>query len=133
MRKFVCAAIVTLLTVSFALAEEYLAIVTKIDDGKVTFKKMPTEKGGKIGDETTLPLTKSAKMVKGKFAKGDDGKPKVEAGDALDKDAVKTMMEKAAETKFKGVFTQIVTNADGTKITEIRFVQFGKKKKKDDK
>jgi len=135
MRKFVCAAIVTVFAVSFALAEDFNALVTKIDGGKVTFKKFPTEKGGKFGDETTLPMTKAAKISKGKanFNK-EEKKLTVDAGDPLDKDAVKALMEKAADSKAKGAFAQISTDADGKKITEIRFAAFGKKgKKKDDK
>jgi len=129
MRKFVCAAVVTVLAVSFAMAEDFRAIVTKVDGDNVSFKKAPAEKGGKFGEETTLPLAAGAKLVKGKASKGDDGSFKIEAGEALDKDAVKAMMAKASEGKFKGVFAHVVTDADGKKITEVRFVQFGKKKK----
>jgi len=136
MRKFVYAAVLTMFTVSVALAADFNAIVTKIDGGKVTFKKAPMEKGGEFGEETTLPLAKDAKIVKGKgsFNK-EEKKFSIEAGDPLDKDAVKELMQKASETKFKGVFAQVSTDAGGKKVTEIRIVQFGKKggKKKDDK
>jgi len=132
MRKFVCAAVVTVFAVSVALAEDFRAVVTKIDGGKVTFKKAPKEKGGEFGEEATLPLARDAKLVKGTPAKGDDGKFTIKAGDPLDKDAVKAMLEKGVDSKAKGVFAHVVTDADGKKITEIRFMQFGGKKKKKD-
>jgi len=133
MRKFVCAVIVTVFAVSVALAEDFRAMVTKIEDGKVTFKKAPTEKGGKFGDEATLPLATTAKISKGKASfNKEEKKLTVDAGDPLDKDAVKALMDKAGESKAKGAFAQISTDADGKKITEIRFMQFGGKKKKKD-
>src|SRR6266540_5578898 len=99
MRKFVCAAVVTVCAVSIALADEFGARIMDIKDGKVTFKK--TEKGKVVGEEMTLPLTKDATFAKGKISKGDDGKVKIEAGDALDKAAVTALMAKAQESKAK--------------------------------
>jgi hypothetical protein len=119
MRKFVCAAVVTVFAFGVAMGDEFVARISKIDDGKVTFTKV--KKGEKF-DEQTLPLAKTAKLVKGKFNKETKT---IEAGDPLDKEAVTKLMDKAGE---KGAFAFIVTDADNKKITEIRF--FGKKKKK---
>jgi hypothetical protein len=123
MRKFVCAAVVTVLAFSVAMGDEFVARVNKIEDGKVTFTKV---KKGEKGEEATLPLAKGAKMVKGKFNK--ESKT-IEAGDALDKEAVSTIMEKSGK---KGAFAFIVTDGDGKHITEIRFFGGKKKKKKTD-
>jgi hypothetical protein len=125
MRKFVCAVVVTVCAVSFAVAEDIQVIISKIgDDGTVTYKK--TEKGKATGDDLTAKLAKDAKINKGK-AKFADGKLTVEVGDPLEKDAVKTLMEKAAESKAKGARAQITV--DGGTISQVIFLA-GKKGKK---
>jgi hypothetical protein len=121
MRKFVCAAVVTVFAFGVAMGDEFVARISKIDDGKVTFTKA---KKGEKGEEMTLPLAKNAKMVKGKFNKETKS---IDAGDALDKEAVSTIMEKSK----KGAFAFIITDGDNKQITEIRFLG-GKKKKKAD-
>jgi hypothetical protein len=123
MRKFVCAAVVTLFTFGVALGDEFFARITKVDDGKVTFTKA---KKGEKGEEMTLPLAKTAKLVKGKFNKETKS---IEAGDPLEREAVTKIMDRAGE---KGVFAFIVTDADNKRITEIRFLGGKKKKKKSD-
>jgi len=127
MRKFVCAAVVTLCAVTIALAKPEMVIITKIaDDGTVTYKK--TEKGKATGEDLTAKIAKDAKIYKGKatFA---DGKLNVEKGDALETGAARESVTKAAEGKAKGARAQI--NVEGGNISEMILFQGGKKKKKD--
>jgi hypothetical protein len=119
MRKFVCAAFVLLVGITFVVGGEFAATITKIEDGKtVHFKK------GKKGNvvEGKLPLAASVKVVKGVFNK--DTK-KVDAGDAI-ADGVKSDTFTKAE---KGVAVFLITEGEGDaeKIVEIRVT--GKKKK----
>jgi hypothetical protein len=114
MRKFIGSAVVVLVAFAVASGDEYRAIVKKIDGGKVTFAKRIDKTT--TGDDMTLPLAKDAKMVKGVFNKDDKS---FKAGDALDNDAVKTIMTKAGE---KGAQAWIVTDKDNKSVTEIRFI-----------
>jgi len=130
MRKFVCAAVLTVCTVGIAIAEDIQAIVYKIDGGKVTYKK--TEKGKATGDELTATLTKDAKIIKGK-ASFDKETKKVTVetvGEALDKDAVTAMMTKAVESKAKGARAQLTTDGSGN-VTQVILIGGKGKKKKD--
>jgi hypothetical protein len=115
MHRFIGAATFVLCLVGVALADEFTAVVTKIEDGKVTFKK--TEKKGKktvVGDEMTLPLAKDAKFTKGFF---DKDTKKVETK-SITKDDALELLKKAGE---KGSNAKITTDADNKAITEIRF------------
>jgi len=136
MRKFVCAAVVTLCAVVVAQAENIQVIISKIaDDGTVTYKK--TEKGKATGDDQTAKLAKDAKIFKGKFKLDEnkkpvveDGKLVIEKGDTLERPAVTEMVTKAAEGKAKGARAQI--NVDGGTISEMILLAGGKGKKKKD-
>src|SRR5262249_12804824 len=150
MRRFVGAGVVVLVAFAFAAAEEFTGVVTKIEGDKVTFKKF--EKGAKgKAEEKTLPLAANAKFMKAKFSKDDmkfvtDGEFEGgrEAFEKRVKDAVAAAAKKPDDKKddeqkkkkgkfggFGGVFTQIVTEGEGdsAKITEIRVIGGGKKKK----
>src|ERR1043166_6947071 len=75
-RRFVCAAVVTLAVFGVALADEFTAVISKVEDGKVTYKKFKfnaEEKKIEFGDATTLPAAKDVKAPKTKFDK-DAGK-----------------------------------------------------------
>jgi len=124
MRKFVCAAVVAVCTVGIAYADEFAAIITKIDGDKVSFKK--TKKGEEPGPEMTLPVKDINKSVfKGKAKKG-----VVETtGDALEKDAYTAAITKGIEGKAKGAAAYITTDADNKTITRI-VLTGGKKKAK---
>src|SRR4051812_13338107 len=124
MRKFVCAAVVTAFAVSFAVADDFTALISKLDDGKVTFKK--TEKGKTVGEDITLSLAKDAKIHKGKGKKG----VYETVGDALEKTDYTALITKGIEGKAKGANAYITTDADGKTITRILLLQ-GKKKKTD--
>src|SRR4051812_28571013 len=68
MKKFVCAAVVACVAFCLAKADEFTAVITKVEDGKVTFKKFNKDEK-KFSDEQTLPSTASVKVIKGKFDK----------------------------------------------------------------
>jgi hypothetical protein len=124
-----CAAVVSLLAVSVAMSEEFFASISKVEDGKVTFTKgfaFGKKKDDKKPEPMTLPLAKNAKFSKGgKFNFKDKS---VEGGEEIKMDAVKELISKGGE---KGTFAQIVTDKDNKSITEVRFLTFGGKKKKD--
>jgi hypothetical protein len=70
MKRYLLAAIVSVMLVGFALAEEFTLQITAIaEDGSVTGKKVG--KGGKGGfgkaEEVTVKVAKDVKVYKGKF------------------------------------------------------------------
>ena len=143
MRKFVGSAVVVLALVAYASAEEFMGIITKYEDGKLTVKKFNKD-DKKFEDATTLKVADKVKIQKGKV--NTDGGFKIEADgdyeggkDALVK-AIKEAADKAKDAgdKFKGfgggVFAQVITEGEGANATvkEIRVLPgFGKKGKKD--
>ena len=124
LRKLACVGVVLTFCLSVALADEFGAIITKVDGNKVTFTKVkfnPDTKKVEKGEEMTLPAAKSVKVVKGTFNK--DTK-KLEAGDEIGNGLKAEVLSNIGE---KGVRAQIVTDPDNKKITEIR-IGGGKKK-----
>ncbi len=122
LRRFVCAAVILGFGLGVAMADEFRAIISKVDGNKVTFTKF---KKGEKGDETTLPVTKDAKITKGKFNM--DTK-KVDAGDPIENGLKNDVFTKIGE---KGQFASITTDADNKNITAISTIAFKGKKKKD--
>ena len=127
MRKFGLAACVLFVSFAFVAADEFSALITKIDGKKVTFYKFKKEEGdkgpGKKADEaTTMTAADSVKVVKGKFNKEDK---KLEVGDPIEGG-----LEAKVFQDEKGTFARITT--EGDKITQIMTVGGGKKKKKKD-
>ncbi|MCC6418091.1 MAG: hypothetical protein IT429_07545 [Gemmataceae bacterium] len=118
MRKFVCAAVVTVFAFSMAMADEMFVVITKIDGNKITATKKG-KKGAK-GEAVELTAAKDVRVVKGKFNK--DTK-KVEAGDAIEGGL------KGITTGEKGVAA--IVDVDGTTVKEIRVLSKKTKKKKD--
>jgi hypothetical protein len=127
-RRLVSAAVVLLLCVGITLAAEINAVITKVEDGKVTFAEMKGKgKDATKGDEKTLPVADNVKVVKGKF---DMDTKKVVAGDAID-GGLKHEMFSKEKLGEKGRRAIIITDDDNKKITEIRVVGGGKGKKQD--
>ena len=126
LRKVVSALFLVALCVGISFAEEFTAAITKVGDGKITFAKTKfnaeTKKLEK-GESQTLPLIDKVKVVKGKFNKEN---MKFDAGDEIE-DGLKNKM--FSDIGDKGVPAALVTDADGKKISEIRVIIFGKKKK----
>src|SRR5215472_12139210 len=112
-RKGVSAAVVLVLCVGIALADEILAGITKVEGNRITFAEI--KKGGVKGPEKTLAVSKNVKVVKGKFNKETK---KVESTDEEIEGGLKSKL--FTDIPEKGRVAVIVTNADNTKITEIR-------------
>jgi hypothetical protein len=121
MRKLVAVAAVLVFGFGVAVADEFGAIIQKVDGNKVTFTKL---KKGEKGEEMTLPAAATVKVVKGK--KGEE-KGKFVAGDAIEGG----LKNKMFTTIEKGVFARITTSDDNKTITQIMTI--GKGKKKEDK
>jgi hypothetical protein len=119
LRKFVCASVVVVIGFGVAVADEFGAIITKVDNGKVTFKKIV--KKGETAEETTLPLTADAKVTKGKI---NADTQKLEAGDPI-ADGLKS--DTFTKIGDKGLRVTITTDADNKHITAIT-VRGAKKK-----
>jgi hypothetical protein len=114
--------VVLVLCVGVALADEIRAVITKVEGRNVTFSEVKGKNDR--GPEKTLPVSKSAKVVKGKFNKETK---KVEAGDEIE-GGIKGKLFSNINPE-KGIRATIVTNDDNTKITEIRIMKGGKKKR----
>ena len=128
-RKLFCSMIVMTIAIGFVAAEEFNAVIVKVDGNKVTYQKFKKgKKGEKDGDPVTLPVDKDAKITKGKF---DFKEKKFEAGDAIEGGLKADIFKNA--TAEKGVFSRITTSEDNKKITAIATFQFGGKKKDKDK
>jgi hypothetical protein len=120
LRKVIAASFVLLLSVGVVFADEIIGRITKVEGNKVTFTAF---KGKEKGEEQTLPVAKSAKIVKGKFNKETKS---VETGDEIEGGLKNKMFTELPE---KGIFARITT--EDKKITEIAvFPRFGKGKKK---
>ena len=129
LRKLVCAAVILVIGFGVAMADEFTAIITKVDGNKVTFQKAkfdPDTKKLERSAETTLPVTADAKITKGKF--NQDTK-KLEAGDPIESGLKSEVFTKIGE---KGQFATITTDANNKNITAISTGGFGKKKKQAD-
>lgn len=108
MRKVAAASVILLVSFGVAVAEEFNALITKVDGNKVTFHK--TKKGEK-GEAMTLPTADNVKVIKGKFNK--DTK-KVEAGDAIEGGLKAEALTKIGE---KGLSARLTV--EDNKITQI--------------
>jgi len=118
LRKFACAAVIVVMGLGVALADEFQATITKVDNGKVTFRK---GKAKDTGEAVTLPVMGDVKVTKGKFNR--DTK-KVEAGDPIEKGLQNAQFSKIGD---KGLRATITTDATNTHITAI--IVAGAKKK----
>jgi hypothetical protein len=110
LRKVIAASLVLVLSVGVVFADEIRAVITKVEGNKITFAEMKGK--GQKGDEQTLPVAKSVKIVKGKFNRETKT---FEAGDELPGGLKHKMFTDIPE---KGVRALIVT--EGNKVTEIR-------------
>jgi hypothetical protein len=130
MHKFVAAATAVLLVVTVALSDEFVGVVTKFEDGKITVKKFKGK--GEEPEVLTIQVSKKAKYMKAKFNK-EDKKFEVDGELEGGKKAFEMRLKESEKGKFKGVFAQIVTKGEGDKarVTEIRVFPAFKGKKKD--
>ena len=119
LRKVVCAAVILVLSVGVVFADEFGALITKVEGNKVTFYPF---KDKQKGEEKTMKAAKDVKIVKGKFNKETKT---VEAGDEIEGGLKSKMF---AEIPEKGIRAQIITDDDNKRIKEIRIFRGGKKK-----
>ncbi|MCI0377961.1 MAG: hypothetical protein L0215_10165 [Gemmataceae bacterium] len=120
MRKVAVAGIILFLGIGFVAADEFNALITKVDGNKITFHRV---KKGEKGDEITMTAIEKVKVVKGKT---NPETKKSEAGDPIDGGLKNELFTKGGKDG-KGVNVRIITDADNKNITEIR-VTGGKKK-----
>jgi phosphate-selective porin len=113
MLRKITAAVVLVLCLGVAMADEMFGRITKVEGDKVTVKS-------KDGGEQTLTAAATVKVVKGKFNKETK---KIEDPTDVEEGLKHKMFSNVPE---KGIPAVIVTN-DDKKITEIRV--FGGKKK----
>lgn len=121
MRKVLFSLVAVTVCVGLAMADEFTAVITKVDGDKVTFHKTKfnkEEKKVEKGAAETLPAKADVKVVKGTPAKGG----KVEAGDAIEGGL------KAVKIGEKGVNARIITDDGNKNIVEIRVIPSKKKK-----
>lgn len=127
LRKVVGAVVVLGLCLGIALADEFNARITKVDDNKVTFYEVKGKgKDEEKGKEHTMPVAKSVKVLKGKKSK-DSGKFE---GEEV-KEGLKHKMFSKDEIPEKGVRAMIITDDSNKKITEIHIFAKGGKGGKD--
>lgn len=123
LRKFVGAALVLVLFVGVAFAEEIRGVITKVDGTKVTFAPVEGRgKDAKKGEEKTLSVANNVKVIETKFNREEK---KVEVVGNLEGGLKHKMFSKIGE---RGLRATIVTDSDGKKITEIRVMKRMKKK-----
>jgi hypothetical protein len=133
MKKFVCAAFCTFALVGFVTADEFGALITKIDGTTVTYYKTKVPEGAKFGKGEkdgpvqTATVTSKAKIVKAKFDK-DAGK--LVAGDDWENGLKNDTFAKIdPEAGLNVTLTIEDKGADKGKISQIMaFGAFGKGK-----
>jgi hypothetical protein len=120
-RRFVAALVLALTATGFAAADEFQAIITKVQDGRVTYQRVKgrNEEGKTQYDaEKTLPHVKDVPVVKARYdteaRKMANGAP-LEGG--LKHDAFTTLGQ---NQDVAGVFVTLITDAGDKNITVIR-------------
>ena len=121
LRKFVCAAVIVVIGLGVAMADEFQAVISKVDGNKITFKKQI--KKGEFEDEKTLTVTADAKILKG--SKYDAVTKKFEVTDPIESGLKNEMVPTIGD---KGVAATITTDADNKNITGITVGKKGKGK-----
>jgi hypothetical protein len=130
MKKFLCAAVCTFALVGFVMAEEFPALITKIDGNTVTYYKTKVAegkkfgKGEKDGPEMKATVADKAKIVKAKFDAGE-----ITAGDDWENGLKNDLFAKMDPEKGVNVTLTISDKgADKGKITQIMAFGGGGKK-----
>jgi hypothetical protein len=122
MRRFFCAAVVTLSVCAVAMGDEFLAYVRKIEGGEVSFNKR-LKKGAQFDRPEKLPLAPNPRMATAKFNK--DTK-KIEAAEPLSAVEVERILLSAPA---QGAPAVIVTDPNNRAVTQILFIALKSKKK----
>jgi hypothetical protein len=134
MKKFVFATFCMFAVVGYVVADEFLAVITKVDGSNVSyFKAEAGGKGGggkgggfgakKTGDEIKGTAAASVKVSKGIFDKDAGGFKEEDVKEGLKADAFKDIGDKGVTATItiaddgadKGKITKIVTKGGGKK------------------
>lgn len=121
MLKLAGAAVVIGLSVGLALADEFSAVITKVDAASITFHKV--EKGRKAADASAMPVAENVGIARAEFNR----EAKQFSAGAVLQGGLKN--EIFANIGAKGVGVRIVTDAGNKKVTHILAVGAVKKKK----
>ena len=137
MKKFLFAAVCTMTLVGYVIADEFTAVITKVDGKNISYFKTEAGKGGKggggkkgggakkVGDEQKAVAADSIKVSKGMF---DADTKTTKAGDALEGGLKNDMFKTIDDQKGVAVTLTIAdSGADKGKITSI-VTKGGKKK-----
>ncbi len=115
MRKFLAVSIAFTAFLGFAMAEEFGAVLKKVDGNKITVQK---NKKGEKGEEVVLTVAEKVKVAKGKV---NVETKKVEVGEAIEGGLKNENLAKG------GAFVRLTTN-DDNHVTQILVVERKKKK-----
>jgi hypothetical protein len=111
-RNVLCAMAVMTVCIGIASADDFMAMIKKVEDGNVTFVNLAPDSKK---NERTLPAAKDVKVFTGKFnpatKKLEEDTP-LEGG--LTNDAFKN---------FKFLMSNVTTSTDGKNITKIVIMQ----------
>jgi hypothetical protein len=125
-RKLVCSMVVLVVAVAFVGADEYFGVITKMEDGKITFQKMTKAKKGEKskedGDPVVLTTSKDTKFFKKSFNKEDKKVVEEELKDGLKSEVF------AKIDPDKGLPATITTEGDTKVATKVVVGGGGKKK-----
>jgi len=111
LKKALFAMLVVTVSIGLAAAEEFGAVVKKVEGDKVTFVK--TKKGKEDGEAQTLPVADKATIANGTLNKEDK---KYEKGDAIEGGLKASIFQKIGD---KGLAVRITTADDNKSITQI--------------
>lgn len=117
--RFGLAGFAILLGIGLAQADEFTAVLVKVNDGKVTFIRS----GAKKKKDTTLPVDEKCKIV---VAKHDPKLKRIEAGEELAGGLKNPIFEKLDQ---EPIGAMIRTNAENDRIVEMRVYAIPTKKK----
>jgi hypothetical protein len=122
-RKAACVLVLMGFGVCVAAADEFGAVIKKVDGNKITLAKVKGfGKNAEVGEDMTLTASSTVKVNRGKFNREEK---KIEAGPTIEGGLSHKMFQNIGE---RGVRARITT--EGDQITQI-LVFGGRKKKKD--
>ena len=116
-KKALFAMVVLTVTIGLAAADEFSAVIKKVDGDKVTFY---TVKKKEKSEDKTLTATKDVTVASGKF---DKDTKKYSAGDKIDGGLKASVFKDIGD---KGLTVRITTDADNKNITQILVTKKGK-------
>jgi hypothetical protein len=129
-RRFVAALVVALTVCGLVAADEFQAVITKVKDGRITYKRVKgrNEEGKTEYDsEKALPFAKDVKVVKARY---DTEARKMVNGDPLEGGLKHDAFKDLGKNKdVDGVLATLITDTDNKKISQIRVLILQHKKK----